>query len=770
MVSTPRVGYSPGQMPTRVKKSIAVLTLCLIALAVEASAQGRATLNGTVIGPGGAPQPNVTLVLTNAQGIDRRAVSDASGAFVFGGLQPGTYRLRTDDQTFAPFSQDQIVLAGGQTLALKIALQSRVPVAAAPTQRATIQGTVIGPAGTPVSNSTVIITNAEGVDRRAVSDANGAYVFGGLVPGPYRLRIEEPGPGVRPFSIADLTLAPGERRQLDIRLQPVPPPPPPAQAAPTPQRPAPTAPRVTGVDTPAPQRRGDAPPVPEVTAPGGEFEAMPNRWDFKYPTYQRYAPPQRMPWIVGGPFDPYNTNTAKGDRPIGGNSLFANVNLQLNSTVNPRQVGAGESATTEQLFYNNNVVAGLEIFRGDTVFQPKSWAIRGTIVGNLNGLQVGSTSQRGTTYGVEEAFVEKRLAVLGPRFDFVSVRGGMQNFNSDFRGYLFADNQLGVRLFGNAGGNRSQYNFAYFSIRDRDAASQLHKFTSREQQVFIANYYVQDFGARGYTGMFNVHINRDAKVSTAPAAEQVGALQVTYAGFHGDGKWGAWSVSHAFYQAFGTDDDNAVARRLAGGSAAPVTIAAQMAALELSKDADWLRYRLSGYYASGDDGSDPSKATGFDTISDNPNLAGGQFMFWSQQKTAAATAAAPLVVSEKFSLLPNLRSKFGDRANFVNPGLMLVNGGIDLRLSPSLKVVTNVSYLRFADATLLRRLVGPGRGFEDEIIGWDMSAGAKYRPFVNENLFVVLGFSSLLPQGGMATSLGSSSRLYSFVGALQLAY
>lgn len=767
-----RVGYSPGQMPARVSKSIAVLTLFLITLAVEAAAQGRATLNGTVVGPDGAPQPNITLVLTNAQGIDRRAVSDVSGAFVFGGLQPGTYRLRTDDQTFAPFSQDQIVLAGGQALAIKIALQSRVPVAAAPTQRGTIQGTVIGPEGRPVANSTVIITNAEGVDRRAVSDANGAYVFGGLQPGAYRLRIEEPGPGVRPFSIADLTLAPGERRQLDVRLQPLPPPPPPPpQAAPAPQRPAQAPPRVTGVDTAAPPRRGDAPPVPEVTAPGGEFEAMPNRWDFKYPVYERYAPPEKMPWIVGGPFDPYNTNTAKGDRPIGGNSLFANVNLQLNSTVNPRGVGAGESAATQQFFYNNNFVAGLEIFRGNTVFQPKSWAIRGTVVGNLNGLQVGSTSQRGTTYGVEEAFVEKRLAVLGPQFDFMSVRGGMQNFNSDFRGYLFADNQLGVRLFGNAGGNRSQYNVAYFSMRDRDAASQLHKFSSREQQVVIANYYIQDFGALGYTGMFNVHVNRDAKVSTAPAAEQTGALQVTYVGFHGDGKWGPWSVSHAFYQAFGKDDDNAVARRLAGGrSPAAVTIAAQMAALELSKDADWLRYRVSGYYASGDDGGDPSKATGFDTISDNPNLAGGQFMFWTQQSTKAATAGTAQLVSEKFSLLPNLRTKFGERANFVNPGLMLVNGGVDLRLSPRLKVVTNLSYLRFADAAVLRQLAGPGRGFEDETIGLDMSVGAKYRPFVNENLFVVLGFSSLMPQGGMATSLGSSSRLYSFVGALQLAY
>ena len=92
----------------------------------------------------------------------------------------------------------------------------------------------------------------------------------------------------------------------------------------------------------------------------------------------------------------------------------------------------------------------MELFKGDTVFQPKSWAVRGTVVGNLNALTVASNTKTGQTYGVEEAFAEKRLAVLSPAFDFVSIRGGMQNFNSDFRGYLFVDNQLGVRLFGNA--------------------------------------------------------------------------------------------------------------------------------------------------------------------------------------------------------------------------------------------------------------------------------------------------------------------------------
>ena len=121
---------------------------------------------------------------------------------------------------------------------------------------------------------------------------------------------------------------------------------------------------------------------------------------------------------------------------------------------------------------------------------------------------------------------------------------------------------------------------------------------------------------------------------------------------------------------------------------------------------------------------------------------------------------------------PNLRSKFTDRANFVNPGLLLVNGGVDLRLSPKLKVVTNVSMIRLADASVVRQLLQQegSAGFEDSSIGLDIGAGAKLRPFVNENLFVVLGFSLLSPGDGLASALGSKQKLHSFVGAIQLAY
>jgi len=617
-----------------------------------------------------------------------------------------------------------------------------------------------------------------------VSEQSGAYTFGGLQPGVYHMRVEESA--ALPYASGDITLGPGVQQQLDIRLQPPPPPPvslTPAVAAPaTPATPAQGTAKNTAPPKPLKETKETKETkvkpndVPEVTAANGEFEAKPDRWRFQYPKYTRYDPPQSMPFVEStGPFDSYHQNTAKADFPISGDSIFANLNLQFNSNLNPRQVGAG--AEQEQLFYNQNVVAGLEIFKGDTVFQPKSWAIRATGVFNVNATANGSFSLGDLTQknkpALEEAFVEKRLAVVDTSFDFMSVRAGMQNFNADFRGFLFVDNQLGVRLFGNASSNRGQYNVAYFSMRNRDPFSQLHDITtSRNQDVFIANYYIQDFGAKGYTAMFNVALNRDRGPAADAATGQrpdPHKLSVTYLGFHGDGKWGAWSVDHAFYQAFGKDDLN----RITGG---PVDINARMAALELSRDADWKRYRVSLFYASGDNGSDPAKATGFDSITDNPNFAGGQFQFWTQQKTTINDGLGPNgtagVLVEKFTLLPSLRSRFTDRSNFVNPGLLLLNAGVDLRMSPSLKVVTNASYLKFADATVPRQLLQQSghAGFEDNTIGLDLSAGAKWRPFLNENFFIVPGVSMLKPSGGFATALGSTSPLFSAFATLQVNY
>lgn len=743
------------------KSRPALIALLILLASVVAFAQGtRAAISGTVTNVAGQPQTGVVIWLTNlADNSDRRGTSDVNGAFVFGGLQPGAYRLRTEDAQFAPWSRERIEVAAGERAVIAIPLQPRVQIIPA-----AVFGTLIGPDGRPRAGVAVVLTNtATGAQQQVTSDRAGSYAFRNLDAGGYRLATSQPD--AKPESI-ELTIRSGEQFSADLRLQPLPPPPPPPPLppAPTPVPPSPPAAR-------EPQ------PLPAVeSAASPNFEAMPDRWHQKFAAYQRYDPPRRVPWVVGHPLDPYNQNPAKADFPIGNGRTFVNLNLQFNSQLNPRQAANGQAPESNQLFYNQNAVVGAEVFNGDTVFQPKNWAVRVTAVNNLNALADGSfsfsaLSRKPLSSKIEELFGEKRLAVLNPAFDFVSIRAGMQNFNSDFRGYLFVDNQLGVRIFGNARGNRDQYNVAVFSMRQRDQ-TQLHAIqTSTGQQVFIANYFVQDFGTAGYTAMFNVHLNHDPRGS----GRGPGQVSATYIGFHGDGRWGGWSVSHAFYEVLGHDTGNA---RAVGQDTGPsLKVNAQMAAIEVSRDSDWRRFRTSFLWASGDKGQN-GQAGGFDMITDNPNLAGGQFMYWTQQ-----TIKVPGVglLKDKFSLIPSLRDKFSagigtPRSNFLNPGLILINGGMDVRLSPQLKVVTNASYLRFADVSTLVALVsrsqsGATRGaFSDSQIGFDLGTGAKYRPFVNENLFVNIGAAALVARGGFANALGSSRPLYSLFGTVQIAY
>jgi hypothetical protein len=182
-----------------------------------------------------------------------------------------------------------------------------------------------------------------------------------------------------------------------------------------------------------------------------------------------------------------------------------------------------------------------------------------------------------------------------------------------------------------------------------------------------------------------------------------------------------------------------------------------------------VRLRGSFFYASGDSGTNPGTAGGFDSVQDNPELAGGQFSFWTQEAIKVPGLPGGGLLQQRFSLLPDLRDKFSQRSNFLNPGLILVNGGVDFRLMPQLKVVTNLSYLRFANVSTLQALTSAAK-FPNATIGLDANVGLKWRPFLNENLFFVEGFGLLKPQGGMATALGSAGLLFSMFSTFQIAF
>ena len=78
-------------------------------------------------------------------------------------------------------------------------------------------------------------------------------------------------------------------------------------------------------------------------------------------------------------------------------------------------------------------------------------------------------------------------------------------------------------------------------------------------------------------------------------------VNVYYFGWGGDGHIGRLNITHQFYEVLGHDDFNGLAGR-------PVDINAQMAALEVSYDRDWARYKASFFYASGDDNAEDGKA------------------------------------------------------------------------------------------------------------------------------------------------------------------
>ncbi|HVJ80876.1 MAG TPA: hypothetical protein VNC50_07370, partial [Planctomycetia bacterium] len=503
------------------------------------------------------------------------------------------------------------------------------------------------------------------------------------------------------------------------------------------------------------------------------WRLAPSAWD-RYGRGFRDAEGRRDDYqlIEGHWWDPYNQNVLKGDYPILGNHIFMNLTAANIITAETRQV---PTATTPfestrspraeeffgsgvQFFYNNDLRLTLNLFQGEGAFKPFDWNVQLTPVMNFNAITVKELAQvvpdvrRGVTrertfLALEEYFVETKIADLSEAYDFMSFRAGSQFFVSDFRGFIFSDTNRGFRLFGNNNANRDQFNAAVFLMAEKDTNSGLNTFNDRKQQVLIANYYRQDFIVPGYTAQASFHYNRDGgnfkfdKNNNLVRPDPAGVfaphnLDICYLGLTGDGHIGRYNITNAFYWAFGRDSLNPLAGR-------GVDVSAYMAALELSYDRDWARFRSSFFFSSGDGNISNDKATGFDSILDNPQFAGGQFSYWQRQQIRILGLAQV----NRNSLIPDLRSsKLQGQANFVNPGLHLFNLGMDMDLTPKLRSISNVNWLFFDKTNVLEQFVFQG-GVE-RYIGTDISTGIEYRPRLSNNIIFLGGVSTLIPGTG----------------------
>ena len=552
--------------------------------------------------------------------------------------------------------------------------------------------------------------------------------------------------------------------------------------------------RRPGRPAPEPQLCDDHGLPPLIWGEMDDFVAVPDRW--------------RIVTALGYPerwWDPYNgNNVLKGDRPAFGDDGFFALGVISDSTYEYRSLPtpvaiAGSSAPgsldvlgdPQQTAFTENLIVEAVLYKGDTVFRPPDWEFRFIPVFNFTSVsvdQVGvlkvdpaSDKRRSEGFvGIQGLFVEKHLRNVSERYDFDSIRVGIQPITADFRGFLFQDSPVGVRLFGTRDNNRWQYNLGWFRRLEKDTNSGLNDLVDngfsdalRDDDVYLFNLYRQDFPLQGFTSQVALAHNRNRENDetfvdangfiSRPAAvgiQKNREYDVTYIGYNGDGHMGPWNLTVSAYYAFG---DESPATFVDMDS----DIRAAFAAVEVSRDFDWFRLKGTVVYGSGDSDPYDDKSTGFDAIFENPLIAGADTSFWIRQ-AIPLIGGGVVTLSGQNGLLNSLRpAKAHGQSNFTNPGLILVGAGADMDITPKLRASININQLWFDDTAVLE--AARNQSDLSSNIGQDVSLSITYRPMTSQNVVLRVAASALIPGDGYKGLYGSDTP-YSVFANLLLAY
>ncbi|PPE73891.1 hypothetical protein C3942_10855 [Solimonas fluminis] len=549
------------------------------------------------------------------------------------------------------------------------------------------------------------------------------------------------------LAAAPAPIVPPERRRPDADARQIPPD---TEPLPDPNRLS----RLAPVAMPEPWKQYDKMPVPDRWRILNSLGIVPQRW-----------------------WDPYNQNTWKGDKPIYKNEHFVSFNATLDSVYEYREQptpiggnGTGEGGLVnifgrpQQYTLASNLILSAAYIKGDTVYRPPDIELRFTPVLNYNYTAVQEAGaininpakgldRRDSFVGIQELFADFDLRAVSDRYDFDSIRFGIQPFSSDFRGFLFQDSQLGVRLFGTRDNNRYQYNLGWFRRLEKDTNSGLNDIGAalRDDDLFVFSLYRQDLPVYGFTsqGIVAYNRNRDSgrfydkngflQRPAAIGTETIREYDVVYLGYNGDGHFGRLNLTTSAYAALGRQDRGVFfddTRDIRGF----------FAAAEASYDMDWMRFRLSALYGSGDRDPYDDTASGYDAIFENPIFAGADTSFWIR-RPVPLIGGGGVALSQVNGVLANLRpSKEFGQSNFENPGIVLVGVGADFDVLPQLRIFGNANYLRFDDTAILELMRSQG-GIGREI-GWDLSVAAIWRPFFTQNIIVRVSGAVLLPGEG----------------------
>lgn len=563
------------------------------------------------------------------------------------------------------------------------------------------------------------------------------------------------------------------------------PPVPPAEIA----RRSATVPVLEYEPEPCDPRRINPAPLEDI----GPLQGLPDRW--------------RIVEAIGikeNLLDPYNGhNRLKGDRPVFGENWYVALSGISDTVFEPREfpLPVGGPATQNsgaldtfgsprQQVWSQTFVLETVLYRGNTVFKPPDWEFRFTPAFNvtrvtaderglLRGPADAATTRYDSAVGLQAAFVDRHLRNVSPRYDFDSLRVGIQPFTADFRGFLLNDAMFGARLFGIRDDNKYQYNLAWFRRLDKDTNSGLNDVFSRglaalrDDDLLVANLYRQDWPMLGFTTQGTIVHNRnreggqiqydDNGVIQRPASlgvERSGDYDVTYVGLSGDGHAGGLNVSASVYVVTGDAERGTFVDRAQ-------RIRAGFLAAEVSRDFSWIRARASVAWGSADQDPFDDLGEGFDAIYENPLFAGADTSFWIREPVPLI-GGGRVSLSGRNGLLNSLRSSkdFG-QSNFSNPGLKLIGVGADVDLTPTVRLTANLNWLQFVDTATLQ--VARAQGEIDNDIGLDASVAVIWRPLAMQNIVARLSVATLFPGAGYR-DLYRDETAYAVLSNLVLTY
>ena len=455
--------------------------------------------------------------------------------------------------------------------------------------------------------------------------------------------------------------------------------------------------------------------------------------------------------------DPYNTNNVlKGDRPIWGADGFSVLTVSTTSLLESRRL------TAQQFFNSQTASIDAVLYRGDTIFRPPDYQLRMTPIFNYSSTSSNGATTTTTSVGAQALFFEAHLRDVSAHYDFDSVRVGIQPVTSDFRGFVLADQPMGIRFFGTRDNSIYQYNVGWFRRLPKNPARQNELGAGiPANDIVMANLYVQDLGWPGLNSEGVLIYDRSRAPGTRVTVNNGQATftsgvrhdyDVAYLGYSADGHIGKLNLTGSVYEVLGRESQGVFTNSLS-------KVQATFAAVELSRDFDWIRVRASALYASGDGEPTDGTSHGFDGINQAAIFAGTDSTFFIHQRVPLVANAIDL--KQRDSLFPSLRTTLDTgESNYTNPGLELVGIGTDLDLLPSLRVSMDVSHVMFADTAPLETILG--RGNLSRTVGTDASLDAIYRPWLSQNIVARLSLAKLFGASGARPLLGSSAPVSMF--------